>query len=341
MVLVCNHCPYVRHVERLLGEIVDAADGLRTVGINSNDTVAYPEDGPSGMREQIARARWTFPYLIDDSQDLARAFGAACTPDFFLYDKAGRLAYRGAFDTSTPKNGEPLDGHLLREAISKVVAGEPFPNRTGHPWVAGSNGRTHEAQRGHADHRRRTGGPVRGVLCRIRGFSTIVCDTLPEIGGQISAMYPEKLIFDVAGFPAVRGRDLVEGLAAQAETYRPSYVLGEQAMTLEHTDDGVRVTTSAGTVIEARFCSSPAESEPSNRALPAADAFTGEGIVFFVPKLDVHAGHDVVIVGVGIQPSTGRCRCTRSPRASPWSTAGRHSGRTPAPSNGYVSWASG
>ena len=117
VVFVCNHCPYVRHVERLLGEIVDAADGLRTVGINSNDTVAYPEDGPSGMREQIARARWTFPYLIDDSQDLARAFGAACTPDFFLYDAAGRLAYRGAFDASSPKNGQPRTGDLLRSAI--------------------------------------------------------------------------------------------------------------------------------------------------------------------------------------------------------------------------------
>ncbi|MEZ5119882.1 MAG: NAD(P)/FAD-dependent oxidoreductase [Candidatus Nanopelagicales bacterium] len=133
-----------------------------------------------------------------------------------------------------------------------------------------------------------------------RGFSTIVCDTLPEIGGQISAMYPEKLIFDVAGFPAVRGRDLVEGLAAQAETYRPSYVLGEQAMTLEQTDDGVRITTSAGTVIEAKvllITGGIGAFKP--RPLPAADAFTGRGIVFFVPKLDVHAGHDVVIVGGG------------------------------------------
>ena len=133
-----------------------------------------------------------------------------------------------------------------------------------------------------------------------RGFSTIVCDTLPEIGGQISAMYPEKLIFDVAGFPAVRGRDLVEGLAAQAETYRLSYVLGEQAMTLDPTDDGVRVTTSAGTVIEAKvllITGGIGAFKP--RPLPAADAFTGEGIVFFVPKLDVHAGHDVVIVGGG------------------------------------------
>jgi thiol-disulfide isomerase/thioredoxin len=126
VVFVCNHCPYVRHVEQLLADIVKV-DGLRTIAINSNDASEYPEDGPEGMREQIIRAGWSFPYVIDESQDVARAFRAACTPDFFLYDKAGRLAYRGAFDTSTPKNGEPLDGHLLREAISKVLAGEPVP----------------------------------------------------------------------------------------------------------------------------------------------------------------------------------------------------------------------
>lgn len=127
VVFACNHCPYVRHVETLLGEVVDRADGLRTLAINSNDTTTYPDDGPDGMREQIFRARWTFPYLIDESQDVARAFGAACTPDFFLYDSAARLAYRGAFDTSTPKNGEPLDGHLLRAAITAVLASQKVP----------------------------------------------------------------------------------------------------------------------------------------------------------------------------------------------------------------------
>lgn len=133
-----------------------------------------------------------------------------------------------------------------------------------------------------------------------RGFRTVVCDTLPEIGGQISAMYPEKLIFDVAGFPAVRGRDLVAGLAEQAGAFNPTYVLGEQAVTCEDTTDGVRVTTAAGTVIEAKvllITGGIGAFRP--RPLPAADTFTGDGIVFFVPKLDVHAGQDVVIVGGG------------------------------------------
>ena len=85
-----------------------------------------------------------------------------------------------------------------------------------------------------------------------RGFRTVVCDTLPEIGGQISAMYPEKLIFDVAGFPEIRGRDLVEGLAAQANAFSPQYVLGDQAVELTDTDDGVRVVTASGRTIDAK-----------------------------------------------------------------------------------------
>lgn len=133
-----------------------------------------------------------------------------------------------------------------------------------------------------------------------RGFSTVVCDTLPEIGGQISAMYPEKWIFDVAGFPEVRGRDLVEGLARQAAAYGPHYILGEQAMTFEQTEAGVRVTTSQDTVIDAKvllITGGIGAFKP--RPLPAADSFVGQGIVFFVPKLGVHAGQDVVIVGGG------------------------------------------
>lgn len=133
-----------------------------------------------------------------------------------------------------------------------------------------------------------------------RGFDTVVCDTLPEVGGQISAMYPEKLIYDVAGFPAVRGRDLVEGLAEQAGSFSPHYVLGEQAQTLEHTSDGVRVTTADGSVIDAKVLLITAGIGAFRpRPLPAADGFTGEGIVFFVPKLAAHADQDVVIVGGG------------------------------------------
>lgn len=127
VVFACNHCPYVRWIERLLGQIVDSTAGLRTIAINSNDAVAYPEDGPAGMQEQIVRAAWTFPYLIDADQEAARTFGAVCTPDFFLYDSAGLLAYRGAFDASTPKNGQPLDGQLLQAAIDHVLAGRSVP----------------------------------------------------------------------------------------------------------------------------------------------------------------------------------------------------------------------
>lgn len=133
-----------------------------------------------------------------------------------------------------------------------------------------------------------------------RGFRTVVCDTLPEIGGQISAMYPEKLIFDVGGFPEIRGRDLVDGLAAQAGAFHPHYVLGEQAFDLQQNDAGVVVTTATGTQIQAKvllITGGIGAFRP--RPLPAAQDFTGEGIVFFVPRLDVHADQDVVIVGGG------------------------------------------
>lgn len=129
VVFACNHCPYVRHVEALLGEVLERARarGVRAVAINSNDTSRHPDDGPEGMREQVTRAGWSFPYLIDADQRAAKAFNAACTPDFFLYDAGGALAYRGAFDNSTPKNGEPLTGGLLEAAIEDVLAGRPVP----------------------------------------------------------------------------------------------------------------------------------------------------------------------------------------------------------------------
>jgi hypothetical protein len=97
------------------------------VGICTNDAEAYPDDAPAGLAEQAARAEWVFPYLIDESQEVGRAVGAACTPDFFLYDAQGRLAYRGALDGSTPGNGVPVTGDLLDAAIRLVLAGEPVP----------------------------------------------------------------------------------------------------------------------------------------------------------------------------------------------------------------------
>jgi hypothetical protein len=87
----------------------------------------HPEDDVPGLRQQAQRAGWSFPYLVDTDQSAALAFGAACTPDFFLYDATGRLAYRGALDTSTPGNGEPLTGELLAAAIDLVLDGQPVP----------------------------------------------------------------------------------------------------------------------------------------------------------------------------------------------------------------------
>jgi thiol-disulfide isomerase/thioredoxin len=126
VVFACNHCPYVRWLEEDLARLI-AESGIHAVAINSNDVREYPEDGPDGMREQRARAGWGFPYLIDADQSVARAFGAVCTPDFFLYDAEGLLAYRGAFDASSPKNGQPRTGDLLRTAIADVQAGRPVP----------------------------------------------------------------------------------------------------------------------------------------------------------------------------------------------------------------------
>lgn len=122
-----NHCPYVQWVEPQLAALDAEFADLRIVAICSNDASEYPEDGPAGLRSQAQRAGWTFPYLIDASQDVARTFGAVCTPDFFLFDRSGLLRYRGALDASSPKNGQPLTGDLLRGAISHVLVGEPVP----------------------------------------------------------------------------------------------------------------------------------------------------------------------------------------------------------------------
>jgi peroxiredoxin len=127
VMFLCNHCPYVRHVEAELGRLLARHPDLAAVGICPNDTDAYPDDAAPHLAAQAARAGWTFPYLVDADQSVSREFGAACTPDFFLYDAARRLAYRGAFDTSTPGNGEPVTGTLLDDAVTAVLAGVAVP----------------------------------------------------------------------------------------------------------------------------------------------------------------------------------------------------------------------
>lgn len=126
-----HHCPYVTHIRA--GFSAFAAEygerGLAIVGICSNDAEVFPEDGPEGMREESSRAGYTFPYLFDATQAVAKAFLAACTPDLFLFDAAGRLAYRGQFDDSRPRTARPVPvtGKDLRVAADAVLAGRPVP----------------------------------------------------------------------------------------------------------------------------------------------------------------------------------------------------------------------
>jgi peroxiredoxin len=129
VIFLSNHCPYVRRVEAGIGAVTAAyaGRGVATVGISSNDVVNYPDDDAAHLAAQAERAGFTFPYLIDETQEVAAAFRAACTPDFFLYDAGRRLAYRGQFDDARPSNDLPADGASLRAALDKVLAGEPVP----------------------------------------------------------------------------------------------------------------------------------------------------------------------------------------------------------------------
>jgi len=123
---LCNHCPYVKHIEQALGRI-KATDQVAIVAISSNDIERYPDDAPPQLADQANRAGWAFPYLVDTDQTVAKTYGAVCTPDFFVYGPDRALAYRGAFDPSTPGNGEPVTGADLTNAIALVAAGQSVP----------------------------------------------------------------------------------------------------------------------------------------------------------------------------------------------------------------------
>lgn len=127
VMFICAHCPYVVHVRAELVALARAFPSAGFVAISSNDAVKYPDDGPDGLRRMAVECGFPFPMLYDESQDVARAFTAACTPDFFLFDADQRLAYRGRLDDSTPGNGRMVTGADLRIALEAVLAGKPAP----------------------------------------------------------------------------------------------------------------------------------------------------------------------------------------------------------------------
>ncbi len=127
VMFICTHCPYVKHIEKELGKLSKDYEGkpIAMVGISSNDAENYPDDAPAGLKRQAETMGFRFPYLYDESQSVARAYHAACTPDFFLFDGEFKLVYRGEFDRSRPGNGVPVTGEDLRAAIDTALAGKP------------------------------------------------------------------------------------------------------------------------------------------------------------------------------------------------------------------------
>jgi peroxiredoxin len=131
VMFICNHCPFVKHVADGLAQL--ARDymprGVAMVAINSNDTATHPEDSPEQMIHEAEQRGYPFPYLFDETQEVAKAYGAACTPDFFLYNAGHKLVYRGQLDASRPGNGVPVTGGDLRAALDALLAGQPVPEK--------------------------------------------------------------------------------------------------------------------------------------------------------------------------------------------------------------------
>jgi peroxiredoxin len=129
VMFICAHCPYVKHIEKTVGALGKdyAGKPLAIVAISSNDAGTHPADGPEGLKAQAQANGFTFPYLYDETQAVAHSYDAACTPDFFLFDKGLKLVYRGQYDSSRPGNGVPVTGKDLRGAIDTVLAGKQVP----------------------------------------------------------------------------------------------------------------------------------------------------------------------------------------------------------------------
>ena len=130
VMFICRHCPFVKHVEGELANIGRdyAGRGIGIVAISANDVTSHPEDSPMKLSLQAREVGFTFPYLFDESQEVARAYDAQCTPDFFMYDAGGLLVYRGQLDNSRPGNDIPVTGEDLRKALDALIAGRPIPS---------------------------------------------------------------------------------------------------------------------------------------------------------------------------------------------------------------------
>ena len=131
VMFMCNHCPFVKHIADGLTRLANdyMPRGVGIVGINSNDASAYPQDSPEQMVHEAEQRGYPFPYLFDETQEVAKTYGAACTPDFFLYDKSRKLVYRGQLDASRPGNEVPVTGSDLRAALDALLAGRPLPEK--------------------------------------------------------------------------------------------------------------------------------------------------------------------------------------------------------------------
>jgi len=129
IMFICNHCPYVKHVNAELVKLGNdyKIKGIGFVAINSNDVINHPEDSPGLMTQVAKQLKYPFPYLYDESQETAKAYDAACTPDFFIYDKDLRLVYRGQLDDSRPGNEIPVTGKDIRQALDCIINNEPVP----------------------------------------------------------------------------------------------------------------------------------------------------------------------------------------------------------------------
>ena len=140
MMFICNHCPFIKHLADQLAEVTKEymAKGVAVVAVQSNDVKEYPADGPEAMRKEVAERGYKFPYVLDETQEVAKAYTAACTPDFFLFDAEHKLVYRGRFDETRPKRIEsgvydskehPATGDELTAAVEAVVGGKPVDEK--------------------------------------------------------------------------------------------------------------------------------------------------------------------------------------------------------------------